>query len=57
MNFHLKNLSVINSLKKILGSTGCHNVHGSHVTANNSTNNNVVVFFVSDFKTVYYNNN
>ena len=31
---------------------GCLN---THVTANNSTNYNVVFFFVSDLKTVYYN--
>ena len=34
----------------------CLNIHWTHVTANNSTNNNVVLSFVSDFKTVYYNN-
>ena len=28
--------------------TGCLNIHGTYVTANNSTNNNVVFFFVSD---------
>ena len=30
------------------------NIHGTPVTANNSTNNNVL-FFVSHLKTVYYN--
>ena len=35
--------------------TGCLNIHGSLVTANNSTNNNVF-FFVSDLKIVYYHN-
>ena len=30
--------------------------YGTHVTANNSTNNNVVFFFVSDLKIAYYNN-
>ena len=35
---------------------GCLNIYGTHVTANNSTNNNVVFFFVSDLKIVYYNN-
>ena len=34
----------------------CLNIHGTHVTANNSTNDNVVFLFVSDFKIVYYNN-
>ena len=34
---------------------GCLNIHGTHVTANNSTNDNVF-FFVSDLKIVYYNN-
>ena len=33
----------------------CLNIHGTHVTANNSTNNNVF-FFVSDLKIVYSNN-
>ena len=27
---------------------GCLNIHGTHVTANNSTTNNIVLFFVSD---------
>ena len=35
---------------------GCLNIHGTNVTTNNSTNNNVEFFFVSDFKIVYYNN-
>ena len=34
---------------------GCLNIHGTHVTAYNSTNN-YVLFFVSDLKKVYYNN-
>ena len=29
---------------------GCLNIHGTHVTANNSTTNYVVFFFVSDLK-------
>ena len=33
------------------------NIHGSLMTAHNSTNNNVRLFFVSDLKIVYYNNN
>ena len=33
-----------------LKTTGCLNIHGSYVTANHSTNNNVVFFFVSDVK-------
>ena len=33
------------------------NIHGTHLTAKNSTNNNVVFFFVSDLKIVSYNNN
>ena len=32
----------------------CLNIHGTNVSANNSTNNNVVFFF-SDLKIVYYN--
>ena len=39
-----------------LGYIGCLSVNGTHVTANNSTNNNVFLFFVSDLKIVYYNN-
>ena len=38
------------------GYIGCLNIHESHVTANNTTNNNVVLFFVSYLKIVYYNN-
>ena len=34
----------------------CLNIHVTHVTANYSTNNNVVFFFVSDLKKVYNNN-
>ena len=40
----------------LLVCTECLNIHGTYVTANNSTNNNVVFFFVSDLKIVYYNN-
>ena len=36
--------------------TGCLNIHGTHVTANNSSNNNVVFSLVSDMKIVYNNN-
>ena len=36
-------------------SIGCRNIHGTYVTANNSTNY-VVFIFVSDLKIVYYNN-
>ena len=36
--------------------TGCLNIHGTHVTANNYTNNNVLFFLVSDMKIVCYNN-
>ena len=36
--------------------TGYHNIHGTYVTANHFTSNNVVLFFVSDLKKVYYNN-
>ena len=34
----------------------CLIIYGTHMTANNSTNNKVVLLFVSDFKIVYYNN-
>ena len=37
-------------------SIGCLNVHGVHVTVNNFIDNNVVIFFVSDLKVVYYKN-
>ena len=33
---------------------GCLNIHGTHVTANKSTNDNEF-FVVSNFKIVYYN--
>ena len=33
---------------------GCLNIHRTPVTANNSTNNNVEFFLVSDLKIVYY---
>ena len=32
------------------------NIHEIHMTAYNSTTNNVVFFFASDLKIVYYNN-
>ena len=34
----------------------CLNIYGTHVTANNSYNNNVVFFFVLDSKIICYNN-
>ena len=37
-------------------SIGSLNIHGTYVIVNYSTNNNVVFFFVSDLKIVYYNN-
>ena len=40
----------------LLLNIGCLDIHGNHVTANNSTNDNVVFFFVSDLKIAYYNN-
>ena len=44
-------------MAKVPSSPGYPNIHGTHVIANNSTNNNVVfLFFVSDLKIVYYNN-
>ena len=36
--------------------TGSLNIHGTDVTANNSSNINVVFFPISDLKRVYYNN-
>ena len=35
---------------------GCLNIYGIYVIADNSTNNNSVLFFVSDLKTISYNN-
>ena len=32
----------------------CLNIYGAHVTGNNSTTNNIVLFFVSASKIVYY---
>ena len=40
----------------IHGYIGCVNTHGTYVTANNSTNNNIEFAFVSKLKIVYYNN-
>ena len=45
-----------NALKIILQYTGCLNIHGTHMTVNNFANNNVVFFFASALKIVYYNN-
>ena len=36
--------------------TDCLNIHGTHLTANNSIYNNAVFFFASDLKIIYYNN-
>ena len=36
--------------------TGSLNIHGTHVNAYNSTNNNVVFFFALDLKILFYNN-
>ena len=35
---------------------GCLDIHGTHVTANNSINNNIVFFSYFRFEKVYYNN-
>ena len=43
-------------MEPMTANIGCLNIHGTHVTANNSTTNNVVIFFASDLKIVYYNN-
>ena len=34
----------------------CLYIHETQMAADNSTANNIVFFFVSDFKIVYYNN-
>ena len=39
----------------INGYIGCLNIHGTHVTSNNSPNNNVVFIFVLVLKMVFYN--
>ena len=44
------------NIQKELVPIGCLSIHGTHVIANNSTNNNAVFFFVPDLKLVYYNN-
>ena len=44
----------INGLHLFCDTLGSLNIHGTHVTANNSTNNNVVFFFISDLKIVCY---
>ena len=56
-NYDMKEYCVLDCIRclKIHGYIGCLNIHGTHVTANTSTNNNVS-FFVSDLKIVYYNN-
>ena len=41
---------------KIFLSTACLNICETHVTANNSANNNGAFFFASDLKIVHYNN-
>ena len=41
---------------KIYGYIAYLKIYGTHVTANNSTNNNVGFFFVSDLKIVFYKN-
>ena len=35
---------------------GCLNIHETQMTTNNSTNNDIVFFFVSDLRIVYYDN-
>ena len=46
------------SLPKVLGDIGCLNKYGTHVTANNFTNNNIVFFFCLRFKnSIYIYNN
>ena len=45
------------TVKRKILRTYCLNIDGTHVIANNSTNNDVVfLFFVSDLKIAYYNN-
>ena len=51
-NTYVKNSQGVNNDNNI----GCLNIHGTHVTANNSTNNILLFFFISDLKIVYYNN-
>ena len=37
--------------------TECLIIHGTNTSVNNFIAINIVIFFVSDFKIVYYNNN
>ena len=41
--------------RHLIANIGRLSIHGGHVTANNSTNNNVMFFFVSYLKIVYSN--
>ena len=52
---YLNIIKLLSHLEKQL--IGCLNMHGTRVTANNSTNNNVVFFFVLNLEIVHYNNN
>ena len=56
-----KNLNILTALlflptQYMYKYIGHLNIHGTHMSADKSTNNNAVVFFVSDLKIVYYNN-
>ena len=51
--FRLPLTKVTNLLFNLLIYTRCLNIHRTYVTANSSTNNNVVFFFVSDLKIVH----
>ena len=42
---------------QVTANIGCLSIYGFHVTDNNFAYNNIVFFFVSDLKKVYYNKN
>ena len=51
LNIHMTHVTANNS-----ANTGSLNIHMTHLTDNNSTNYNVLFFFGSGLKIVYYNN-
>ena len=47
---YIPGVSIYKGPLSICTYTGCLNIHGAHVTANNSSNNNVVLFFCFRFE-------
>ena len=54
LNFQHKFISWL--FAEFVDSIGCHNKHWTHVTADKSTTNNLMFFFVSDLNIEYFNN-